>query len=110
MKKIIFADDLLSAVREDMTIRGAAYAAIVSHINAASAVDVAPVVHGRWIERTNRGRLDFRYECSVCHGGSDLETSYCPGCGSIMDLPNVTEATSAALLQMGAKAHGGHQH
>lgn len=56
------------------------------------AVDVAPVVHGRWIYIGKYGE----YECSVCHGidtdCSDYysshvvtEQDYCPNCGARMD-------------------------
>lgn len=56
------------------------------------AVDVAPVVHGRWIHIRKYGE----YECSVCHGidtdCSDYysshvvtEQDYCPNCGARMD-------------------------
>lgn len=48
-------------------------------------IDVAPVVHGRWIWRNKWEPFEFRYECSICHDGSDLESNYCPNCGAKMD-------------------------
>ena len=44
-------------------------------------VDIAPVRHGKWIEKSY-----WRYECSECgelpDGGL---TDYCPNCGAKMD-------------------------
>ena len=41
--------------------------------------------NARWIENTCRSRFDFKYDCSICHGGSDLKGNYCPNCGAKMD-------------------------
>lgn len=43
-KKIIYADDLLVAIRDDYNINGKAFAAMVRHINAAPAVVVTPAL------------------------------------------------------------------
>lgn len=53
----------------------------------ATADDVAPVVHGRWIEH-EKYIFGTMYYCSVCdnrilHGGREL--NYCPNCGAKMD-------------------------
>lgn len=51
------------------------------------AADVAPVVHGRWIEHIDS--YENYCECSVCHFSPDStldETPYCPHCGAKMDL------------------------
>ena len=55
------------------------------------AADVAPVVHGRWID----GAEDFtcgnhNAECSICRcyvswDGCDEDFNYCPNCGAKMD-------------------------
>ena len=51
------------------------------------AADVAPVRHGRWIEKD---KYDFGtfYDCSIC-GNCILDTghswNYCPNCGAKMD-------------------------
>lgn len=37
---------------------------------------------GRWIERY--GVSEYKYECSVCHLGSDLMTYFCGHCGADM--------------------------
>lgn len=99
-RKIIYADDLIVAIRDDISIRGAAFAAIVRHINAAPVADAAPVVHGGWI---NTGG-DF--ECSACGRPSEYVTKYCDECGAVMDLPKITDAATAALVRMGAIVHG----
>jgi len=57
--------------------------------------DVAPVVHGRWIEQEDP-MLDVYYTCSVCKEDFYIETTgytekdmflytYCPNCGARMD-------------------------
>ena len=77
-RKIIYADELLNAIREDMTIRGAAFAAIMRHINAATAVEVAPVVHGRKAESviSKTGLM-----CTACHSDIDRDAVFCKYCG-----------------------------
>lgn len=37
---------------------------------------------GRWIERY--GVSEYKYECSLCHLGSDLMTDFCNHCGADM--------------------------
>ena len=58
-------------------------------IEDAPAVDVAPVVHARWILPTKIGHRYFDVpHCSVCDGvpcGVDENTKYCPNCGARMD-------------------------
>lgn len=65
---------------------GVGHAAIATWIiNDAPGVDAVGAVHGRWIEKTNPCRFDFKYNCSACHSGSDLATKFCPYCGAKMD-------------------------
>ena len=62
-----------------------------------TAADVAPVVHGRWID----GAEDFtcgnhNAECSICRcyvswDGCDEDFNYCPNCGAKMDGGNKGE-------------------
>ena len=54
--------------------------------------DVAPVVHGRWVQvichvEFEDGFVDRLYECcSRCHEPNGRKTSdYCPNCGARMD-------------------------
>ena len=60
-------------------------------VNAPTA-DVAPVVHGRWVQvichvEFEDGFVDRLYECcSRCHEPNGRKTSdYCPNCGARMD-------------------------
>ena len=57
---------------------------ILEVINSVPAADVSQVRHGRWICRNKWKPSEFKYECSICHDGSDLESKYCPNCGAKM--------------------------
>jgi hypothetical protein len=62
----------------------------------APTVDAAPMVHGRWIDKTESWKKDEfriytneRVDCSVCdhifwHNAA-LTYNYCPNCGARMD-------------------------
>lgn len=65
------------------------------YIEIIPAADVAPVVHGRWIEQEDP-MLDVYYTCSVCKEDFYIKTTgypekdmflytYCPNCGARMD-------------------------
>lgn len=62
-------------------------------VEEAHAVDAAPVVHGRWIEKQEATSwcdddVFVFYECSVCHDQDGIYSdkfSYCPNCGAKMD-------------------------
>lgn len=57
-------------------------------IAAFPAADVAPVVHGRWMERRNGGTLCSRCGSYTQHKGDVLDMSKaiaCPWCGAKMD-------------------------
>ena len=58
---------------------------MVSFSEYTPAADVAPVRHGRWIWHNKWEPFEFKYECSICHDGSDLESKYCQNCGARMD-------------------------
>lgn len=53
----------------------------------ATAADVAPVVHGRWIEQ-EKYTFGVMYDCSIC-GNRILDNghswNYCPNCGARME-------------------------
>lgn len=64
-----------------------AYSTFLQMVNCATAADVAPVRHGRWVYGE-----DVDIQCSIC--GHDaytegdyrqVKTSYCPNCGAKMD-------------------------
>lgn len=56
--------------------------------------DVAPVVHGRWIEQ-EKYTFGVMYDCSIC-GDRILDNghswNYCPNCGARMDGDDDAEA------------------
>ena len=65
---------------------------VISSVENAPPADVAPVVHGHWIEQED-GNLDTYYTCSSCKEDFDLIAgtpcenlyNYCPNCGAKMD-------------------------
>ena len=64
---------------------------LVDSISKLPAADVAPVVHGRWVDRIvdeNEVIQPWmqRYYCSEClEGGSQSWFKFCPNCGAKMD-------------------------
>ena len=71
---------------KDIPMWGSVAAMLADSIPAA---DVAPVVHGRWIERRAPHAMEgISAKCSVCtksiqYLGNPL--NYCPNCGAKMD-------------------------
>ena len=63
---------------------------VICEVDAQTIVDVAPVVHGRWIlEREPNGK-PYCFHCSVCDSdyhciGIVVASDYCPNCGAKMD-------------------------
>lgn len=60
------------------------------NIFAFPAADVAPVVHGHWVEKELfipwcDDDVDIIYECSCCRTESGGTSPYCPNCGAKMD-------------------------
>ena len=59
----------------------------IKDVDAIPAADVAPVVHGRWIEQ-EKYTFGVMYDCSIC-GDRILDNghswNYCPNCGCRMD-------------------------
>lgn len=81
----------------DLTAMKSMYDAIaldgmIKALEDAPAVEAAPVVPGRWVEKEDmvasylEGCTDVFYECSVCKEPSDRESPYCPNCGVKMEL------------------------
>ena len=54
---------------------------VKSMIHSEKAADVAPVLHGRWIEHD-----DGIFTCSECGNAESNESYFCRYCGAIMDL------------------------
>ena len=44
-KHLIYKEDLLSAIRDDLDINGTNFAMVKKHINEAKVIDAVPVVH-----------------------------------------------------------------
>ena len=64
------------------------YAVPTGYIVAMPSADVAPVRHGRWVEK---GKYTFgiMYDCSLCENrilDNGHPWNYCPNCGARMDL------------------------
>lgn len=81
----IYTKDVFSESPQEIPYLQAAK--VLREVSDALAADVAPVVHGRWI---NYGTgYNWCYECSVCgwKDGYPFEDrhNYCPNCGAKMD-------------------------
>ena len=56
-------------------------------INGIPAADVAPVRHGRWVEK-EKYTFGIMYDCSLCENrilDNGHPWNYCPNCGEKMD-------------------------
>ena len=95
-KRLIDANALILAIRDDAEIVGKHYARIKMHINGAPTVDAVEVVHGRWEDAHEI--KSFRHtnipvvKCSKCEcyfcdiiNNHHYMYHYCPNCGAKMD-------------------------
>lgn len=60
---------------------------IYNAIEEAPTADVAPVVHGHWIEK-EKYSFGIMYDCSLCDNrilDNGYSWNYCPNCGAKMD-------------------------
>lgn len=77
--------DLETALREaeSRIMWGASSTAVYESIRDATAADVAPVRHGRWMAYSDCGVT----RCSVCDWSIEecVDYKYCPNCGARMD-------------------------
>ena len=72
---------------ESRIMWGASAAAVYELIRDAPVADVAPVVHGRWIEK-EKYTFGIMYDCSLCEDrilDNGRPWKYCPNCGAKMD-------------------------
>ena len=57
---------------------------VIKVIESIPTVDVAPVVHGRWIDIPDKSEWDQKM-CSVCGNYFCCQNNYCPNCGAKME-------------------------
>lgn len=58
----------------------------INAVEEVSAVDAAPMVHGRWVEEKDRLSHWHCSECGKVQGMSILFMNYCPNCGAKMGI------------------------
>lgn len=63
---------------------------IFCDVHSMPAADVAPVVHGEWVEHIDplpwcEDDVDVFWKCSVCEAPNFAIPPYCPNCGAKMD-------------------------
>lgn len=86
-KEYIEREAVLRAYEEEQRRRGPwRFEKLIASIPAA---DVAPVVHGRWLNENNRPKTYERI-CTACGGmayfcGKGCSYKYCPNCGAKME-------------------------
>lgn len=57
------------------------------YIESLEPADVAPVVHGEWIEIKNRNNTTIALRCNKCGQSPKhaIRSRFCPNCGAKMD-------------------------
>lgn len=82
--------DILLEKAEWFTWDGDSYNSVdVVDVLCAPTLDVEPVRHGRWIERSDKDIISMThpYVCNLCGRVEMMKEPYC-NCGAKMDLPN----------------------
>lgn len=91
MIEYIKRDTAIRAVMAAKWVDGSDGAMAMEIVASPPAADVAPVVHGRWIERKehfyfqNGCKEWINFYCSECDAPNNSPTDYCPNCGAKMD-------------------------
>ena len=96
-QRLIDANNLIEEIREercyncrnfkDMKCDYCGTADYIYMIEDMPTADVAPVVHGRWIEQ-EKYTFGVMYDCSICDNrilDNGHSWNYCPSCGAKMD-------------------------
>ena len=96
-RRFIDANNLIEEIREercyncrnfkDMKCDYCGTADYIYMIEDMPTVDVAPVVHGHWIEK-EKYSFGIMYDCSLCDNrirDNGYSWNYCPNCGAKMD-------------------------
>ena len=83
--RLIDADALLQQVSKNLDV-AKLYLPVdfQEEITEAQTVDAVPVVHGRWVEETDRAMHWHCSNCKAVWGISHYQMKYCPGCGALM--------------------------
>ena len=59
---------------------------VICEVDAQTAADVAPVVHGRWVTHYRSGTSVAKgYVSTCCDMWNNRKSDYCPNCGARMD-------------------------
>lgn len=94
--EVLIGPDEMPCVKQPTKHPVQLYDHVQRAIRHAPAADVAPVVHGRWVETTVDTFGSVKHICSECgkyrlYSWSDYkECNYCPNCGAKMDLKEET--------------------
>ena len=96
-QRLIDANNLIEEIREercyncrnfkDMKCDYCGTADYIYMIEDMPAADVAPVRHGRWVEK-EKYTFGIMYDCSLCENrilDNGHPWNYCPNCGAKMD-------------------------
>ena len=96
-RRFIDANNLIEEIREercyncrnfkDMKCDYCSTADYIYMIEDMPTADVAPVVHGHWIEK-EKYSFGIMYDCSLCDNrilDNGYSWNYCPNCGAKMD-------------------------
>ena len=57
------------------------YSFFLALLNAAPVANVVERKRGEWFDVFH---WDWKYQCSCCRNGADLQTDFCPNCGADM--------------------------
>lgn len=77
--------DYLLATRNGSIDNGMFTIGIKQAVDEQPTSDVAPVVHGHWIQGYDDSDIPIDFDCSVCNMPNDWESDYCPNCGARLD-------------------------
>ena len=120
-KRLIDANKTIGDIRAAMGLGAIVAETLVRFIEKQPTVEATEVVDGYWIESYSAdhiGRItEHSIDCSVCDSVFKDDSrevvkhwkeqfKVCPFCGAKMDLSQITEQTTDAIMKMGENAHG----
>lgn len=88
--KNICLEETDEAAKELREAQMVVFVDVILRTQHAPTLDLAPVVHGEWEERTRMlswcdDDVDVYFVCSACNEENYGETPFCPNCGAKMD-------------------------